>query len=587
MLPRRDRTLALIVVLGILLGATTLGAGFYADDYTFLADLEIPAPKSVSIFSLYDFSHGRADTSVLVPRGPFPWWTDPNLKLRFFRPLSSALFGLDHALFGHSPFGYRVHALIWFALFFAGAVALFRLVFAPPLLYVSALLFVLNSAHSEPLAWLASRNLLISGTPALWGLVAHVTYRERGFRAGRWLAPLGLTVGLLGGEAALGVAVFWVAYELWGRSTRPESRATWRDVWSPHAITFGYHLAYKLGDYGAAHSAAYFEPLSDPMGFLAAAVQRIPLMLGESLFGVPSTLATVFPPAPFVAIGLVATVLVAVLLRSVWNAVPETERRAVRWLALGALASLGISVGGFPGPRLLLVPSLGTTAVLATILCHGWRKLDLGFAAVVTRRSAWILLFLVHVVAAPIWFVVSSTMLSKLGQQIDQIDASLDGVLPAPGSAPAKAPNVFVIASDPLANLYVGAAHAVRLPGSFSGFNALSMTHATHDVQRIDDRTLLIETDRPMLRGAFEGVFSDPREAPWKVGSRVALEEATVTVRAVDDGFPTSIEVKFAAPLEDDRFCLLAWQSGKLLPLRVPIGDHVVIPWTPGPTGFF
>ena len=90
-----------------------------------------------------------------------------------------------------------------------------------------------------------------------------------------------------------------------------------------------------------------------------------------------------------------------------------------------------------------------------------------------------------------------------------------------------------------------------------------------------------------MLHGAFEGVFGDPRQAPLTAGHRVELEEATVTVLSAQDGFPNSIEVRFIASLEDDRFRLLAWQEGKLLPLRVAIGDHTVIPWSPGPTGFF
>jgi hypothetical protein len=90
-----------------------------------------------------------------------------------------------------------------------------------------------------------------------------------------------------------------------------------------------------------------------------------------------------------------------------------------------------------------------------------------------------------------------------------------------------------------------------------------------------------------MLKGAFEGVFGDPKQSPWHVGDRVELDEATITVQSVREGYPTGIEVRFAAPLEDERFRVLAWQDGKLLPLRLPIGEHVTIPWTPGPTGFF
>ena len=67
----------------------------------------------------------------------------------------------------------------------------------------------------------------------------------------------------------------------------------------------------------------------------------------------------------------------------------------------------------------------------------------------------------------------------------------------------------------------------------------------------------------------------------------VRFDGATVTVLAESEGYPSKIEVRFRAPLEDERYRLLAWQDGRLAPLRIAIGDHVAIPWTAGPTGFF
>jgi hypothetical protein len=575
------------IVLGVLLATSALQVGFYTDDFTFVAYLETPAPKHATAFNLYDFSRGRAETRALMSRGPFPWWTHPDLKLRFFRPLSSALFWIDHAAFGHDPLGYHVHALLWYALFLTGAAALYRLVLGPPLLIVCALLFALSPAHVEPLAWIASRHLLVACTPALWGLVAHVAHRERGFRPGRWLGGLGIAVGLLGGEAALGLALFWIAYEIFGLPRETPLRSKIAGAAPPIAITLVYLIAYKIGDYGSAHNAAYFEPLSDPVGFLVAAAVRIPSLLGEAFFGVPATLSTLLSPGPFVVIGIVAIALIAMSLLAVWKVVPDSERRTLRWLTAGALASLAISAGGFPGARLLLAPSLGTCALVATILVYGWKKLDMPAWLVGARRGGWIVLFAVHIVLAPLAFLAQTRMLAKFGSATEHIDASLDGILPGPGALPAHPPNVFLIASDPLASLYVGAAHAIRAPGTLSGFNALSMAHATHHVRRIDDRTLLIETDRAMLKGAFEGVFGDPKQSPWHLSDRVELDGATITVQSVREGYPTGIEVRFAVPLEDERVRVLAWQDRQLLPLDLSIGEEVAIPWIPGPTGFF
>jgi hypothetical protein len=581
------RALAFTVVIGALLGLSTLGVGFYTDDFTFLADLETKSPKQPSPFGLYDFSRGGAETVALMARGPFPWWTDPSLKLRFLRPLSSELFRLDHALFGHAPLGYHVHAWIWFVLYLAGVALLYRAVLGPTLAVVCSLVFALTASHFEPLGWISSRHLLVSCTPALWGLVAHIAFREHGFRPGRWLSVLGLLVGLLGGESALGLGLFWIAYELLGAPRPGDGRAKLGGVAVPSSVLAAYLLVYKLGDFGSAHNGAYFEPLSDPMGFLGAAALRTPALLGEIFFGIPSELIAVFAPGPFVVAGIVVTAIVVALFASVRSAIPASDRRSIAWLTLGAFGALAIAVGGFPGARLLLAPSIGGSAVIGAILCYGWKPLAEPAAVFFPRRAGFVLLVLVHIVLAPLAFLNGALLFAKLGAQTQRIDESLDAFLPAPGSAPATPPSVFLVASDPLAGIYVGAAHAVRSPGTASGWSMLSMARATHDIHRPDDRTLVIDVDRPMLHGSFEQVFDDPARVPWVVGQRVALEEMTVTVLAVDRGFPTRIEARFVAPLEDDRFRFLAWQNGKLLPLRVSIGDHIVIPWTPGPVGFF
>src|SRR4051812_992692 len=109
------RSTALIFALGVLLGLSTLQIGFFTDDYPFVAYLDGAVPSRAAALGLYDFARADpANIQELVQHGPYPWWTDPELKLRFFRPLSSGLLALDHALFGHAPLGYHVHAVLWY-----------------------------------------------------------------------------------------------------------------------------------------------------------------------------------------------------------------------------------------------------------------------------------------------------------------------------------------------------------------------------------------------------------------------------------------------------------------------------------------
>ena len=83
-----------VVALGVALGATTLNLGFFADDFAFIAELEgrREGGAELTALRLYEFADGDpAKIHDLVRHGPYPWWTAPELRLRFLRPWSSAV----------------------------------------------------------------------------------------------------------------------------------------------------------------------------------------------------------------------------------------------------------------------------------------------------------------------------------------------------------------------------------------------------------------------------------------------------------------------------------------------------------------
>src|SRR5688572_20549122 len=80
-----------------------LWVGFSSDDLSQRLMLEGRAPGyTAGWFGLYDFTPPNLPPSVRIEEGLLPWFTHPELKLRFFRPLSSATLGIDHALFGRN-----------------------------------------------------------------------------------------------------------------------------------------------------------------------------------------------------------------------------------------------------------------------------------------------------------------------------------------------------------------------------------------------------------------------------------------------------------------------------------------------------
>jgi hypothetical protein len=584
----------------MLLALATLTVGFVLDDYGFILWLDGSSARRVTPFDLYEFADAdRVANFEMVRSGPWPWWADLDLKVRFFRPLSSALIAADHALFGHAPLGYHVHAVVWYLLLLVVVGLLLRAMLSPRIFALAFLLYAISGTHAQAVGWISSRHMLVAAVPAVAGLAAHVRYRERGFRAGRWLRFIGMLIGLAGGEAALGGLLYWMAYEAVGVKDRLSTagvprEARWRErapgVALPLGLAIAYYAVYRTAGYGAAHSDAYFEPSADPGRFAAAAAVRVPLLLGELVGGTSSELAMVTFVVPFVVAGVLALVAFAMLLRAIWPTLSEDDRRSLRWLGAGAVLATIITVGGFPGTRLLVLPKIGGSALTAAIILQIGRRLAEpamhGAARLGLLAGRGFLVF-AHTVYAPVAFLGMIAMLHQMGAS-DKIDRTLDPWLGSdepPSGKPSKV--VILAASDPVTGIYAGAARGVRAPKTISAWVTLSMARATHHIERTGDRTLVIDVDPGMLYGTFEVVFR-AADRPLHRGDKVDLDDAVVTVRGVKEGHPTSFAVDFRTlSLDEPTLKLLIWQDAKLVPVHLAKGERLDVPWTPGPTRFF
>jgi hypothetical protein len=585
---RHPRALLAALFLAVLLPLPWITLGFFTDDYIHAAMLEGRAPAGSSWLDLYRFTTGDPEfMRDSIARGWLPWWTQLDHKVHFLRPLSSALIALDHRIFGDDPLGYHLHSIAWYLGLVVAAGLLLRRAIPGATGGLALVLFAVDEAHGAPVGWIACRHLLVAAVPSVLGLYAHLRYREDGWRPGRYLSFAGLALGFLGGEAALGAVAYWIAYEIAGPcgSRAPGWRPRLLDTLPVLGFSAIYFVAYKAFGFGAFGNEVYVEPLSDPRGFALALARRLPILVGDLFAGVPSDLSHSLPKAPFIAAGVVAIGGIGLLYRAALPAIPEAERRAVRWLVPGALLALVATLGGIPGSRLLLLPSLGGAVLLATILRYGLRRVAgarLGAAGLALRRFGWGAVALVHAVLAPILFAANALVLAPIARSIEEIarTAEIDGPRPS---------RVFVVAgSDPMAALFPGFVRLVEEPRSMVSWQVLSMAKYSHRLARNGASSFqLAPIEGRMLEGPFEKLYRTSR-APFRAGDVVAIDGAKVTVIAVDQGAPTLIEVRFDVPLEHASLCLLAWQGGRLRRIVLPrVGESVELVWEPGPTGMF
>jgi hypothetical protein len=569
------RVLWLSLLAALLLVLPTVWMGFISDDFGHLLILE-GQPNLGSPYDLFRFANGDpAALRPMVDRGPYPWWTLPELKLAFWRPLSSALAVLDHGLFGRDARGWHLHSIAWYL----AMVALFGVLlrrFLPGAIGALALfLFAIDGSHFMVAGWLANRNALVAAVPALFGLWMHLEWRE----ARRpWALPLslaGLAVGLLGGETALGLFAYVLAYELLGAPGPLKERL--RSIAPAALLGLGYLVLYKARGHGASGSGSYMDPLGEPGRFLLGALVKLPVLLGGLVLEVPADIWLVGPSVhlPLVVLGLFGLGLLGVLVRAAWPSLTGDERRHSRWLFLGAALSLLPVLATFPSNRLLLVPGLGGLVAVAVVLVYAWRSRARGWRPRGVAVGAGVLA-LTHLVLAPLLWPVMVLAIRQANLQTQPVFQTLETELDYTRLPEQR----VVVLPIPLPGfaMYLPMIQGTRGMPRPRAWWALSMSPEPHVLTRTGPNSLELSlTQGRFLTHELERVFRSPTY-PLPQGARVELEGMTVTVLEADAEGPKRLGFDFDVPLEDPSLVLLAWKDGLLRRTTPPpVGERVAL----------
>ncbi len=580
------RVLWLALGAAALMSLTVFQVGLFGDDFIYLGILSErvpPAPLANHAFDLYRFIPGDpAITMPLVEKGIFPWWTQPDLKLAFWRPLSSATMVLDQALFGENPAAFHVHSILWYLALVGVFALLMRRTLAGAVGAVALLLFAIDDSHAVPVGWWCNRNAVVATLPALVGLWLHMEWREHGRR---WAAPLSVlayALGLAGGETALGVLAYVLAYELLG------AKGPWRQrLWSVAPATvlaLGYLALYKKLGYGSFGSDLYVDPLSQPVAWLAVAAVRIPAMLWGLLLSVSTelTIQSEGGDGFVIGVGLFAAALVGGMLRAVWPYLSADERRHSRWLLAGAFLSLLPVASTIQGDRLLLVPSVGGAAIISLVLTHVWRNRARSTGWRVLTGAAG-LLAVTHVLMAPVgWYTVNSA-LARMTGSVERVYAQLKHDLDV-AALPGQRVAVLTL-PNPNLSLYTSIAWWARGNVLPRAWWTLSYATEMPTLTRTGPNSLELALKRDRyFETLYERVHRGARFM-LKQGDEVKLDGMTAKVMEVDARGIKRVAYTFDVPLEDPSLVLLQWKDRGLRRVVLPpLGTPVVLDYGALPT---
>ncbi len=569
--PHRRWALPAALVLAVLCFLPALGAGFFGDDFIMLSVMEGSSPCMCGPDNVYHYSSGRPEeVSARIQDGTFPWWTNPDLKVALWRPLTSATLRLDHALFGRWAPGYHAHSLLWFLALVAVAGVLYRRHLPAGLAATAVLVFAVDESHWLSTTWVCNRHILVSAVFAFIGLLAHLRWREQ-----RWWPGLPLSLGfylmgLAGGESGLQIFAFVLAYECVGAKDGRRQRLM--GALSALALAVAYLLAYKLSGFGAHGSGFFVDPLGETPRFLMRAQTFLPVMVAELVAGtevfygfIPSLSMLAVP----LSLGVVA--VFGLLLWRALRALPADEARASRWWVLGGLLALPPPIGSLIDPastgRSLLFPSLASAVAVAVVLQYGLRLLRRQVAEPSWLRAAvalpLVLVALMNAVVEPLATPYAVMQFGKETQDGERRFRELE-LAEGPGT------EVVLLTA---AGTSTGYAHMMRafymerplrpwLNVSWMGLpQELRRTGpSSFEVRALDGALLLHPTER------FYRAW--PRQLT--AGQRLSTRSMRVKVLETNDYGPTRLEVTLDRPLDDASLRFLAWNGEGLQPVRMP-----------------
>jgi len=586
-------------LLAVLASLPSLVVGFSSDDLSHRLALEGRAPGYAGgWFGLYDFTSPSMPAAALIKQGLFPWFTDPAVSLRFFRPLSSATLALDNALFGRNPLFAHVHSLLWMAVLAGATGRLYQRWFSAPAALASAVVFALSGVHAIPLSWLASRHTLVAASFGVLSLWAWVRLREDLFKPGLALAIVALVASLASSESGLVTVVLIAGYELGTRGLRHGLRG----AVLPVGLGLCYLALYAACGYGSRGNTFYVSPFNSPLDYLTAVFWGVPALSAELFLGVPSIALSISGRSGQVLLailGAVAAVGVVLLLRAVRTALSANSVRVLTWLSVGSFVSLLALVGAPVSGRVLPLPLVGTAAVAGHLLWGTWSKArgivqpaakghplnspQLGS----TGRQRWWMAFGVVVLfqlgVSPLMRLSVPHQFTKAGEKQKQLALTADVASCSQGGS------LYIVnGSDPTLTLYAGAAILFYAPEKAGAehLRILSMAPQAQRLSRTASGVLELEVlDAPRQNNRFEQLFRAPSH-PLRVGQRIELGEVTAQVEASSADLFTRARFEFERALDSSRSCLMVWRNARLENLPFPrLGENVRIEHEPGPMG--
>lgn len=595
---RHPRLPLMVALVAVAVTLPSLWQGLVADDFMH-RHLLLTRPLSALLRGMFTFVHPDpmlAPMGLSVEAGSLPWWTVDGLRLAFFRPLSVLTHWLDIRLWPETGAMMHLQSLLWYGgACWLAALIYRRLMGREIAAGLAALLFAVDSLHIGSVAWLANRNILIALAFGLLCLLAHDRWRRDGWRPGAWIGPLMLLLALLAAEASMAIGAYLFAYLLF------VDPAPWRQrlaALAPTALTgLLWAIVYKQAGYGSWGSGFYTDPISAPVDFAAAVLERGPvLLLGQWIGQLPA--AYNFLSAPAALIFWLLTMLLLAALFVILLSLLRRERTARFWMVGMVLAIVpACSIGVLSG-RLLIFASLGAMGLIGAFIPAALDTTDVGpgrRGRMIGRRFAQTMLVL-HLILPLLLIPITVRAMDQTQRVIDSVtNAGIENA--GPGGL------VIVNAPSPFHFIYLPSQRALSGQPIPQPLRILAPGDSAVEITGVNAQTFRVRPVHGYLASPGTGAgnsggrpplhvvymyqylaeFFRSDTVPMTLGQEVQLNDAHFKiVELTPDGRPWTVEVRFEPAAGAARsWVQWDWQSSRYLPFTPPAAGESA--WIAGP----
>lgn len=554
-----------VIAIALALALPSLASPRVADEH--LQAMKWRADPARFLLDCFVFASGDpAENREQMEHGHGAWWTPPDFQVAFFRPLAAATHALDLALWPGNAVLMHAHTLLWLAALLVALDALYRR-FLPPRVAILALaLYAWDDARGGLLSWIANRHALLAGLFAIGAVIAHDRWRREGWRAGAWLAPLLLALGLLSSEMALATTGLLFAHAL---SLEREPIARRFAPLAPYLlVVIGWQTIYWATGYGVEASGSYVHPLHEPLSYLAKLIERAPILALGQLTPIAADFWLFYPPKAKAVVLVIALSLLVAVARIGWpRLAPDPQLRF--WLIGAGLALLPIAAAG-PGDRNLVLVGIGAAPALAMLL------VSIVDEAPSARGTRWIVgaLAVFNLALAPLMLPLKCLA----NFNMDQMRAQTDASVPRDPTITERALVVMSVGSEGSVFFAWSCRDAEGIPRP-GRTRILATSFGEVTVTRLDDVTLRVRPEGGFFASEMHQLLRSPSRA-FHQGEVVELSDMRATIAEIgDDGRPLTVDFRFATPLESPEWLWMRGEGLGLVEWSPPrVGETVIVP---------